>query len=289
MKKIFLILTVVFLSSCSEKNESTAYSASSVNNTQKSSITIKGSDTVLPITQKVAESFMEEHPAASITIVGGGSGVGITALSEKTTDIAMTSRPIKLEEKLAFKEKQIQLSEAIVSYDALSIVVNPENKIGQLTKEQISDIFTGKIKNWKDVGGIDMKIIVYSRESSSGTFEFFKEHVMDNKNYDATVLSMPATGAIVQSVSQTNGAIGYIGFAYDTKAVKNIAVSYDKGKTFVLPSIKAAQNGTYPIARPLYFYYDSSNETTVKPFIDYVLSSKGQADVLKVGYVPLYK
>jgi len=289
MKKILFLITVVLLSSCGGKKKNFSNTVISENNSNKSTITIKGSDTVLPITQKVAESFMKEHPEASITIVGGGSGVGITALSEKTTDIAMTSRPIKMEEKLAFKEKQIQLSEAIISYDALAIIVNPKNKISQLTKEQISDIFTGKIKNWKEVGGNDMKIIVYSRESSSGTFEFFKEHVMDNKNYDAAVLSMPATGAIVQSVSQTNGAIGYIGFAYDTKEVKNIAVSYDKGNTFVLPSINAAQNGTYPIARPLYFYYDTSNEPNVKQFIDYVLSSKGQSDVLKVGYVPLYK
>lgn len=176
--------------------------------------------------------------------------------------------------------------EVIIANDALSVIVNPQNKISQLTRQQIEEIYTGKIKNWKEVGGDDMTIIVYSRETSSGTYEFFKDHVMKRKNYASSVLNMPATGAIVQSVSQTKGAIGYVGLAYMTKEVKDIAVSYD-GKNFVMGSLETAVNKTYPIVRPLYYYYQTSKEATVKPFIDFILSAEGQKIVQQVGYIPL--
>ena len=137
------------------------------------------------------------------------------------------------------------------------------------------------------MGGGDFKIVVYTRESSSGTYEFFKDHVLNKKNFTSSALSLPATGAIVQSISQTKGAIGYIGIAYATKTVKELQVSFDKGKTFVAPSIATAKDKTYPITRPLYFYYNTSAESKVKPFINYILSVKGQAIALKGGYVPL--
>src|ERR1039458_9749704 len=172
--------------------------------------------------------FMKKNKDASITVVGGGSGIGITALLDGSTDIAMSSRELKVDEKLKLKEKKIK--QVIIAHDALAVIVNPKNKVSQLTREQIEGIYTGAISNWKDVGGDDEKIVVYSRESSSGTYEFFKEHVMSKKNYAATVLNMPATGAIVQSVKQTKGAIGYVGLAYMEKEVKDIAVAYD-GKT----------------------------------------------------------
>jgi len=288
MKKILAVaLLALVFSACGNKKaeptEETTSTAATV------SITIKGSDTVLPLSQKEAESYMKEHPEASITIVGGGSGVGITALTEGTTDIAMSSRVLKMDEKMNFETKGQKITEVIIAGDALAVIVHPKNKVNQLTHEQISDIYTGKTKNWKEVGGSDMKIIAYSRETSSGTYEFFKEHVMDKKNYDASVLNMPATGAIVQSVGQTEGAIGYIGLAYETKEVKQLAVSYDQGKTFVEPSIANAQNGTYPVSRPLYYYFDEKKAETVRPFIDYILSETGQKNVLEVGYVPLNK
>jgi phosphate transport system substrate-binding protein len=137
------------------------------------------------------------------------------------------------------------------------------------------------------VGGADLKIIVYSRETSSGTYEFFKEHVMNKKNYASTALLMPATGAIVQSVGQTPGAIGYVGLAYIEKDIKAIKVSYDKGKTFVSPSVETAKNKTYPVTRPLYYYYLTKSEKQLKPFVDYILSAEGQKTVLTEGYVPV--
>ena len=248
---------------------------------------IKGSDTVLPIAQQTAERFMILNPSARVTVTGGGTGVGISALLDQTTDIAMASRAIKFSEKMKVKAAGEDLAEVPIAYDALAVVVHPSNPVKQLTRQQLEDIFRGKITNWQQVGGDDRKIVVYSRETSSGTYEFFKESVLKNKNYMSSSLSMPATGAIIQSVSQTKGAIGYVGLAYINKEVKPIHVSYDAGKTFTEPSFENAKNKAYPIVRPLFYYYDVKNEGKVKPFIDYILSAEGQATVKQVGYIPV--
>lgn len=250
-------------------------------------IVVKGSDTVLPLTQKEAERYMKKMSGNSVTVVGGGSGVGIAALMDGTTDIAMSSRRLKMDERLKLQEAGKPFKEVVVANDALSVIVHPANKVTKLTREQIEGIFTGKIKNWKEVGGADLTIVAYSRETSSGTYEFFKEHVLNRKNYASTVLNMPATGAIIQSVSQTKGAIGYVGLAYVTKEVKDVAVSYDGGKNYVLATKENAINKTYPIVRPLYYYYQTSKEKLVKPFVDFILSSEGQQIVDEVGYIRL--
>jgi len=248
---------------------------------------IKGSDTMLPLSQKEAESFMKANSGSTVTVTGGGSGVGISALLEGTTDLAQASRKIKFDEKQKLQEGGKSAKEVIAAYDALAIVVHPSNKVQNLTREQLEGIFTGKIKNWKEVGGEDLKIIPYARETSSGTYEFFKESVLKNKNYMSGIMSMPATGAIVQSISQTKGAIGYIGLAYLNKDTKAIHVSYDKGKTFVEPSVANAKNETYPVVRPLYYYYVTTAESRVKPFIDYVLSNEGQKIVSEIGFITI--
>ncbi len=248
---------------------------------------IKGSDTLLPLTQELAEEYLAEHPEAEIIVTGGGSGVGIAALMENTTDIAMASRSIKFGEKMKFAEEGLKATEVTVAYDALAVVVHPSNPVARLTREQLEAIFRGKITNWKEVGGEDRKIVVYSRETSSGTYEFFKESVLENKNYMSSILSMPATGAIIQSVRQTKGAIGYIGLAYLNRYVKALAVSYDGGVHYAEPSVENAVNGSYPIVRPLYYYYDSGKEAEVSPFISYVISPKGQESVLSQGFVPV--
>ena len=254
---------------------------------------IKGSDTVLPVSQEAAETYMNSHPGARVTVTGGGSGVGISALLDATTDIAMASRSIKFSERMKLKKGGKQLREAVVAYDALAVVVDPGNPVTNLTRQQLEDIFRGKITNWNQVRdavtgrrGEDLKIIVYSRETSSGTYEFFKTSVLNEKNYMAGVLSMPATGAVIQSVSQTRGAIGYVGMAYVNKRVKAIKVSYD-GKNFVYPSMATGRNHTYPIIRELYYYYTADKESVVKPFISYLLSDAGQRIVMKSGYVPV--
>ena len=248
---------------------------------------IKGSDTVLPLAQKEAEAFGKKT-GKSVTVIGGGSGVGIAALLEGTTEIAMASRSMKFDEKAKCQEAGKSIVEKIIAYDALAVVINPSNGVVKLTRQQLEDIFTGKVTNWKQVGGADLKITPYSRETSSGTYEFFKEHVLKNKNYMSSILSMPATGAIIQSVSQTKGAIGYVGLAYLNSSVKAVHVSFD-GKNFVEPSLKTAMNKTYPIVRPLFFYYEKSKEKNYLPLVNFVLSAEGQAIVDKVGNVPLAK
>ena len=245
-------------------------------------VKIKGSDTCLPLSQKEAEAYAKK--GGVVTVTGGGSGVGIAALIDGSTDIAQSSRKMKFDEKQKMSDAGKSAREVVVAYDALAVIVNPANKVSQLTRQQLEDIFTGKITNWKAVGGEDMKIVVYSRETSSGTYEFFKEHVLKNKNYMSSVLSMPATGAIIQSVKQTKGAIAYVGMAYLNTEVKALKVSFD-GKNFVEPTVANAKNNTYPIVRPLLYYYNAAKEKQVKPFIDYVLSTEGQKIVEETGYI----
>jgi len=254
---------------------------------------IKGSDTVLPVSQEAAESYMKQHPLARVTVTGGGSGVGIASLLDGTTDIAMASRSIKFGEKMELKRSNKDLRETVVAYDALAVVVNPNNPVSNLTREQIEKIFRGKLTNWNQVvdpvtgrRGNDKKIIVYSRETSSGTYEFFKTSVLKEKNYMAGVLSMPATGAIIQSVSQTEGAIGYVGMAYVNSHVKALSVSYDN-KNFVYPNMTTGRKRQYPIIRELFYYYTADREQAVTPFIEYLLSDEGQKIVMSTGYVPV--
>ena len=247
---------------------------------------IKGSDTVLPVAQQTAERFMNQHPDTRVTVTGGGTGVGISALLDNTTDIAMASRPIKFSEKMKIKSAGEDVAEIVVAYDALAVVAHPSNPVKQLTRQQLEDIFRGKITNWKQVGGDDRKIVVYSRETSSGTYEFFKESVLKNKNYMSSSLSMPATGAIIQSVSQTRGAIGYVGLAYVSPRIKTLAVSYDD-KHFAAPTLENAINKTYPIVRPLYYYYNKKSAGLVDPLLQFVLSPAGQEIIKKSGYIPI--
>jgi len=259
----------------------------SVMSAQKVVCKIKGSDTCLPLSQKFAEVYGNKNAGSGISVVGGGSGVGLAALLSGTTDIAQSSRKMKIDEKLKIQETGKAVKEVIIAYDALSVIVNPSNPINKLTREQLESIFTGRVSNWKQVGGPDLKIIVYSRETSSGTYEFFKENVLKKKNFASNALLMAATGAIVQSVSQTKGAIGYVGLAYVDKDVKALQVSFDGGKNFVTPSVENAMSRKYPITRPLFYYYLTSRDAAFRPLINFILSSEGQKIVLAEGYVPL--
>ena len=248
---------------------------------------LKGSDTLLPLAQNAAENYTEKNPSAHVTVTGGGSGVGLSSLREGTTDIAMASRRIKFDERVRMQQAGRPVEELTVAFDALAVIVHPSNPVSRLTREQLEGIFRGKITNWKQVGGEDRKIVVYSRETSSGTYEFFKESVLKHRNYMPAVLSMPATGAIIQSVSQTPGAIGYVGLAYLNPEVKALAVSYDGGGSYVAPTFDNARSKSYPIVRPLYFYYTKSNEAAVRPLVDYLTSDEGQAMVASIGFIPI--
>lgn len=274
----FLIIGMSF-TGCSPSSEEEVGATPS-----STSITIKGSDTTLPISQKVAEQYMKDNSDETIIVTGGGSGVGISSLMSGTTDIAQSSRKIKFDEVEKIRDSGKSIEEVVVAYDAMAVVVHPDNAVNELTREQLEGIFTGKIQNWNELGGEDLKIIPYSRETSSGTYEFFKESVLLDRNYVNGIMSMPATGAIIQSVNQTKGAIGYVGLAYLNKDVKAIRVSYD-GENFVEPTIENAKNNTYPIVRPLYFYHEKDTNEKLDQFIQYTLSPAGQKLIEEIGFI----
>jgi phosphate transport system substrate-binding protein len=254
----------------------------------KERITIKGSDTLVILVQKWTEIYGAQYDI-EFQVTGGGSGTGIAALINGTTDICSSSRPMKPNEVRQLREKVgYRGMEVRVARDGLSVYVNDKNRIQHLTIEQLSKIFTGVIKNWKEVGGADAPIILYSRENSSGTYEFFKEHVLNKQDFDARAQHMAGTAALVNAIAKDPNGIGYGGAAYLT-GVKAIGVGTDPKGPFVEPVEETILNGTYPISRFLYFYLGSRPQGKIKDFIDWVISPAGQKVVNDVGYYPLKK
>jgi phosphate transport system substrate-binding protein len=250
-------------------------------------IFLKGSDTVLPLAQAEAEEFMIENPGKSVTVTGGGSGVGIAALIDGEVDIAAASREMKTNEIEAAKANGISPVEHTIAYDGISVVVNPSNPVSELTFGQLRGIYNGSISNWKEVGGEDRPIVVISRDSSSGTYEYFKEAVLLGDEYRPDALTQPATGGVVGEVSQNPNAIGYIGVAYLDKSIKSL--SLDAGKGPEAPTSKNIISGAYPLSRPLYFYTNGEPTGLTKEFINFVMSETGQNLVSEVGYFPVNK
>ncbi len=250
-------------------------------------ITVKGSDTMVLLGQRWAEQYMVKAPSTTIQVTGGGSGTGISALINGTTDICEASRPMSDAEKNNLKERyQTTGVEIPVARDGLSVYVNAANPVKELDMEQLRLIFTGKITNWKEVGGKDAKIILYSRENSSGTYVFFKEHVLKNADYSPRAQSMPGTAAVVNAVSKEKNSIGYGGAAY-AKGIRVLNVKKEPTSPAVSPDLTHVQDGSYPLSRPLYFYVRNKPTGEMKAFIDWVLSPEGQEIVSKVGYFPI--
>lgn len=254
--------------------------------TSLTKITVKGSDTMVILSQKWAEIYMKKHPETTIQVTGGGSGVGIAALINGSTDIANSSRPIKPTElekiKTKYKKSGIEIA---CAKDGLSIFLNKANGVNELSIQQLGDIFSGKITNWKEVGGADAKIQLYGRESSSGTFEFFKEHVVKT-DFSPTCQTLPGTAAIINAVKKDKYGIGYGGAAY-AEGVKDCKVKKDAKSKGVLPSAATIKNKTYPIARYLFMYLKSKPTGDTKAFIDWILSPEGQKVIVEVGYYPV--
>lgn len=251
-----------------------------------SKVTIKGSDTMVILSQKWAEVYMKKNPGTTIQVTGGGSGVGLAALINGSTDIANSSRPIKSSEVGKLKEKYGTMGiEIPCAKDGLSVFLNKGNTVSELTIKQLGDIFSGKITNWKEVGGADAKIQLYGRESSSGTFEFFKEHVVKT-DFSPRCQTLPGTAAIVNAVKKDKYSIGYGGSAY-AEGVKDCAVKKDAKSKGVLPTVATVKNNSYPITRYLYMYLKAKPKGETKTFIDWILSPAGQAYVQEVGYYPL--
>lgn len=253
-------------------------------------ITVKGSDTMVILGQKWAETYMKSHAGTTVQVTGGGSGTGIAALLNGTTDICDASRPMKPAETGDFVKKfKTRPHEYKMCLDALSVYVNSSNPITQLSFPQLEGIFTGKITNWKDVGGPDAPISLYGRENSSGTYEFFKEHVLNKKDFAAATKTMPGTAAVIQGVAKDAASIGYGGIAYG-EGVKHLKVSKIDGGAAIEPNEETVLNNTYPISRYLFNYVSPAKDNgEVADYITWCVSDEGQAVVKDVGYFPLPK
>jgi phosphate transport system substrate-binding protein len=262
---------------------------------QEDSLQIKGSDTMVNLAQSWAENFMQNNPNSFIAVTGGGSGTGIASLINGTCDIAMSSRTIKSKEIELAQKRNVFPSELKVALDGLAVIVHPQNPINQLTVDQLAKIFSGKIKNWKEVGGDDKEIVILSREVNSGTHVYFKEHVLRKMNPDSKeefspkALLLSSSQAIADEVATNPSAIGYYGMGYISKRQKAIAIAQDEKSAYIEPTVDNVTNQSYPISRPLYVYTNGQPQGFVKTFIDFALSQDGQKVVLTSDFVPLIK
>lgn len=256
---------------------------SSVTSASAGNLRVDGSTTVLPIAQKVAEAYMKEHPDVTIAVSGGGSGNGIKGIIDATIDIATSSRFIKDDEVKKAIEKGAYPVPFAVAYDCIVPVVNPANPVSNLTLDQLKGIYKGEIKNWKELGGPDLKIVVISRDTSSGTYEVWEEKVMKKERVSPAAMLQASNGAIVQAVSTNKFAIGYIGLGYMNQSVKALTVGGVPG------SEETTLNGKYPISRPLFLFTRGWPTGDANNFINFVLMpQRGQKLVREAGFVPLY-
>lgn len=253
-------------------------------------LAIKGSDTMVHLVSAWAEEFMKLHPNIELSVTGGGSGTGIAGLINGTTDICAASRKINDKERELAEARGVDPLEFKVGLDGIAVIVHPENQIDALSLPQLQDIFTGKFVNWQQAGGADQALLVFSRESSSGTYVFFQEHVMDRQDYTQRARLLPGTSALVQAVSADKGAIGYVGLGYVKEAgekVKAIRVKSSMADVAIAPSDLSVKDGSYPIARPLFLYTKGEPQGTTKDFLDFSLSAAGQSIVRSTGYVSI--
>jgi phosphate transport system substrate-binding protein len=256
---------------------------------QHKPVTVKGSDTMVILAQRWAETYMKENPGRMIQVTGGGSGVGIAALINGGTDICDASRPMKDVEKEQVRSRNgKEVKEIPVALDGVAIYVHQSSTIQSLSQAQLKGIYTGQITNWRDVGGKDEKIIPYSRENNSGTYVFFKEHVLENADFAGEVQTPPGTAAVVNAVSMDPASIGYGGIAY-ASGIRAIPIRKDDKSEPVTPSLATVQSGLYPLSRNLLFYTIGVPAGDVKAFIDWVLGPEGQKICEQVGYYPIVK
>jgi phosphate transport system substrate-binding protein len=253
----------------------------------KSVITVKGSDTMVILAQRWAEKYMASNSDVTVQVTGGGSGVGISALINGTTDICDASRPMKGSERDKLKSRYNSLgSEIPAARDGITLYVNEENPVSELSLDQIKAIYLSEVKNWKDVGGPDMKIILYGRENSSGTYVYFRDVVLKGADYSPVMQSLPGTAAIVNAVAKDKNGIGYGGAAY-AKGVRKVKVRKDASSPAYEPTVETIKAGEYPITRYLYMYTRAKPAGEMKKYIDWILSPEGQAIVSEVGYFPV--
>jgi phosphate transport system substrate-binding protein len=239
--------------------------------------------------QRWAETYMKETPGVTIQVTGGGSGTGIAALINGATEICESSRPMKDKEKEDLKAKRgADAVETKVALDALAVYVNAKSPLQEIAIPDLAKIYLGETKNWKDVGGPSHAIVLYGRENNSGTYGYFKEHVLANKDFAAATQTLAGTSAVVNAVKGDEFGIGYGGIAY-LEGIRALKVKKDASSPAVAPSLESAQSGSYPISRFLYFYTAGQATGTTKKFIDWVTGPEGQKVIGEVGYYPLPK
>lgn len=254
---------------------------------RENTVTIKGSDTMVILGQRWAEVYMKEHPGVTIQVTGGGSGTGIAALINNGTDICEASRPMTPEESESVKAKRnADVKEIPVALDGIAIYVNEKSTLKAITLDQLEGIYTAKIKDWKELKAGSGPIVAYGRENNSGTYAFFKEHVLKNADFAPEIQSLPGTAAVVNAVAKDVKAIGYGGIAY-AHGVKGLKVSPKKGKPAIAPDEKNVVSGKYPISRKLFFYTAGEPTGKTAEFIAWALSAEGQKVCAEVGYYPL--
>jgi len=283
-----VVAAIAALGGCSGSSETSGSGEKAPGSGSRAAkLQITGSDTMLQLAQAWAGEFMKAHPDIQVTVSGGGSNTGLKALVNGTTDIANASREIKPSEREAIEKAGRKVVEFIVARDALSVIVNPQNPVSELTMDQLKQIYSGQVTNWKQVGGPDMNIVLNSRESSSGTYTFFQEHVLGKGvPFAATAMLQPSTQQIVDNVAQDKGGIGYVGLGYMSPKVKMVKVKKDASSPAVPATAEDVVKGDYPLARPLYQYMSSDPEGAAKTWIDWVLGPEGQAVVKKMEFVP---
>jgi phosphate transport system substrate-binding protein len=284
----FLILGAsLAVASCTSKKSGEG-SEGAAQTQARTTLTIKGSDTMVILAQNWAQAFMDANPGKVLQVSGGGSGTGVAALINGTADLANASRPIKdKERKQLAKRRGVEAQEFRVALDSLAVYVPAANKIEALSIPQLKKIFRGQVTNWKDVGGEDRPIVLYSRENNSGTYAYFKEHVLDNEDFAATAQTLPGTAAVINAVSKDAGGIGYGGIAY-SEGVRTVQVAAADGEP-VEPTMENATSGKYPLSRFLNIYSAGEPSGIAKEYLEFVLSDAGQKVVEGVGYYPLPK
>lgn len=282
----------------SEQAEGTASnSTSSSADGKKLSIQNIGSDTMVNLAQAWAEEYAKVEPNVSVEVSGGGSGVGIAALINKTADIANASRKLEPQEEEKARAAGERPKEFMVGFDGLAIYVHKDNPLSEISMEELSEIYRedGKLSKWSELGvkaipgakGDD--IIRVSRQNNSGTYHYFRETVLSKKDFKQGSIDMSGSKDVVEQVAKTPGALGYSGLGYATPAVKILKVSKKKGEPAILPSVPTVMDKTYPISRPMFMYTPDTPTPQVKKYLDWVMSPAGQKIVEQTGYVPLSK
>ncbi|HUP46086.1 MAG TPA: phosphate ABC transporter substrate-binding protein [Thermoanaerobaculia bacterium] len=282
-----LVAALILPAACGGERRQTAAGDTAGGRGSRTTVTIKGSDTMVILGQRFAEEYMKQNPGVVVQVNGGGSGTGIAALINGTVDLAQSSRPMRESEKADVeKRRNTTLNETPVALDALAVFVHDTNRVKALTLDQVAQIYTGKITNWSQVGGVNAPMVLYGRENSSGTYEYFKEHVLQKADFAPRVQTLAGTAAVINAVARDRNGIGYGGIAY-AQGVRAIGISEDAKAAAVEPTEENVANGTYPVTRHLYFYWVAVAGPQVEQFVRWAASPEGQKVVENVGYFPL--